>query len=595
MSKQLVQLSLAKQRVAAVALLIATAAAYSSGLKNEFVGLDDRTYVVENPLVTQADGLWRIWATTESPQYYPLTFSTYWLEYRIWGAWPTGYLLTNLALHMLNALLVVALARALGLNDMASWIAGALFALHPAQVASVAWLAELKNTLSGLFSLIAMLAYLRSVRTAAMTSYALALLTFALALLSKTAVLTWPVSLLLVDVLVLRSSWVAAFRRSAPFFALSAAAAVITIVVEHLAPIAAPPMPQRLLAASMAIWFYLATLVAPLRLSPVYPLWSVDFSEWWWWVAAIGAVALAGVVLWRRNASHGRFGWGLTHFALLLAPALGVIPFGYLELSFVADHFLYLAAIGPLIFLTGLLPSSEKAPPSWLLAISLAVVAVLGVLTWNHVADYRDERTLFTRVFELDPRSAIANQKLGFLALQEQRYDVSASHYASLVAIRPNVSADRSDYAAALLQLGRIADAIEQLRMAIKLNPQDGMAHMNLGVALEQLNDLGGAEEALRSGARLLPQNANAHLYVAKFLAARDKLEDAEREFRESLKIDANGLDANSAFAEALLSWGRVEEARVQFRRAIDVAKTVGDEAAIKQLERRLRKIEQRP
>lgn len=585
------------QKIAAATLALATLGVYAPGLWNGFVGLDDKPYISENPLVTQVGGFWRIWATTDAPQYYPLTFSTYWLEYRAWGDWPTGYLLTNVILHIANAWLVVALSRALGAGERSAWLIAAIFALHPANVASVAWLAERKNVLSGLFALLAALLYLRHARAPSRGAYALAFFSFALALLSKTAVLTLPLSLLLADAWILRTGWPLAVRRAAPFVGLSVLAAGVTVFVEHLAPVAAAPLSQRLLAAAAAVWFYLATLLAPARLSPVYPLWSVDYGEWWWWVALAGVLALAILTLRRRHAIGGKLGWGMGHFVALLAPTLGVISFGYLELSYVANHFLYLAAIGPIALLVTALQPFATTVLGRRVAMPIAMLSLtaLGWLTARHVAVYRDEHTLFAHVLQHDPRSAIANQKLGFLALQEQRYAEAVARYATLVAVRPSASADRSDYAAALLHLGRSDDAIEQLRAAIALNARDGMAHMNLGVALEQRGDLPAAEQALRRGAELLPDAANVRLYLARFLTARDERDDAEQEFRACERIDPSGTDALVAFAEALIKWGRLDEARAQARKALENARIAGDSPTIKRLERWVRKIEQDP
>ncbi|MCH8224440.1 MAG: hypothetical protein IIC97_01085 [Chloroflexi bacterium] len=204
--------------------------AYAIGVSNGYVFWDDGKYIRFNPHMTAPDGLWRIWFTFESPQYYPLTFTSFWLEYRLWGPNATSYFVTNVLLHAANGVLVFAVARALGQSRAVAWLCGCLFAVHPIQVASVAWLAERKNVLSGVFALTSMLLYLRFARRGGARLYAGCLLAYMAALLSKTAVVTVPVSLLLAELLIFRRPLRVALRRVAPMILLAGVLAAAGLV-----------------------------------------------------------------------------------------------------------------------------------------------------------------------------------------------------------------------------------------------------------------------------------------------------------------------------------------------------------------------------
>src|SRR4051812_32714143 len=351
---------------------------------------DDAAHVTR-PDLRSLQGLWSIWFTPgATQQYYPLTHSFFWLQHRLWGDAPLGYHVVNLVLHASAASMIGLLLWRLSIPG--TYLVAAIFALHPIQVESVAWISEIKNTLSAVLYLASALAWLRFRDKRDAGSYALSLSLFVLALCSKTVTATLPAALLVIEWWRRRRlSWPRDVLPLVPFFVVGAAAGLATIWVERtlvgaegvafdFTPI------ERALIAGRALWFYAGKLFWPTNLVFIYPRWSVSEHMGWQYLypaAAIAAIALAWMV---RSRSRGPLA-GVLFFAGTLFPALGffnVYPFLF---SFVADHFQYLASLG-LIALAG-------GGTAWLLhrrrwwdrpatnALCIVVLATLGVLTWR--------------------------------------------------------------------------------------------------------------------------------------------------------------------------------------------------------------------
>jgi len=338
------------------ALLGVTALAYRPILSADFVRFDDQYYVQENKQLRTLEGLGKIWdprAVERGMQYYPLVWSSFWLEYQLWGLDARGYHATNLVFHMANALLVFFLVRALGPSRRVAFAVAGIFALHPVQVESVAWISERKNVLSGFFYLLAFLAYVRHRRAGSAAAYAGCLAAFVAALLSKTQTVTLPISILLVDWALQhtgrlpRTSAFAVGWRIAPLLAIGVAAAVVTIQAEgqHITPPAFTIVERGLLVANAAA-FYVRLFLVPAQLAPIYPTWNLSAGVPIWWIAVtVWPAVLAFLVRFRREIGPLPL-WGIVHFFVCLVPILGFVSFNYMIYSFVADHFLYLALIG---------------------------------------------------------------------------------------------------------------------------------------------------------------------------------------------------------------------------------------------------------
>jgi tetratricopeptide (TPR) repeat protein len=566
-----------KRLAPAAGLLLLTAVAYLPATGGDFVW-DDDDYVTNNELLRTPDGLRRIWFDPEaSPQYYPLVFTTFWAECRLWGLHPAGFHVVNILLHGLNAVL---LWRVLGrLTVPGAWLAAALWALHPVNVESVAWVQERKNVLSGLFYFAAVLVYLHFSPPRSSEEktgfrhwgfYALALVLGVSALLSKTATCTLPAALLLL-------SWWQHGRGAwrdllalLPLFAASVALGLVTVWVEkhHVGAEGqdwALSAAQRCLVAGRALWFYLGKLLWPAPLMFIYPRWQIDTATWWLWLFPLAALLLTGVLI----AARGQLGSGplvaWLFFAGTLAPTLGAFNVYFFRYSFVADHFQYLASAAPLALAAALLTRAAKPLQAarWgPAAAAAALLLVLGALTWRQAGVYRSQEALWTKTLRQNPACWLAHYNLGGLSLKRGDLPGALRHYPEAVRLRPDNVDALTNWGVALVRQGRPAEAIPHFEQALVLDPRRIEPHLNLGTARAQLGDLPGAIEQFEETLQLDETSARAHYNIGLARAQQGRADDALRHFQAA-------VDLQLGYAEAYHELGELYAARDQFDEAI--------------------------
>jgi hypothetical protein len=424
----------------ALALVMSTAVAYSPVLDAGWVW-DDDAFVTENPVLKDmppAAGLRAIWIPGSTPQYYPLTYSSFWIEERLYpdlpegGKPPRGYHVVNVALHAADALLVLAVALAIGLSPAVAWSTAFLFALHPVHVESVAWVTERKNVLSGFFYLLALLAYLgfdrrRTARPddrAVWGRWLLAFALFAAAVLSKTVTASLPAVVVLV-LFYWREplSWWRLWPLL-PLLAFGAAAGMLTAHYERVLVGAVGPewhlgFAERFLIAARAGLFYPRMLLVPWPLLFVYPRWTIDPADplAWWPVAVWLVIALGlAVLLWR-----GRRGVpvAIAVYAVSIFPALGFANVFPMRYSFVADHFQYLASLGILVLVAA---AAHRLPWAALRYGVLTLLLAAGlVLTQRQSRVWHDARTLYGDTVRRNPAAWMAHANLASIELVEAR------------------------------------------------------------------------------------------------------------------------------------------------------------------------------
>jgi tetratricopeptide (TPR) repeat protein len=599
--------------------------AYLPALRGGFIW-DDDAYVTQNPVLHDGEGLRQIWFKVGAvPQYYPLSFTSFWVDYHLWKLNPLGYHLINLLLHAINAILLWTILRQLRVRG--AWLAAAVFAVHPVNVESVAWITERKNVLAGFFYLSSALACLqfwlpnlaadrRTQRGPQTTAaglgnwkfYWLALLLYLCALLAKTATIALPVAVLLV-VWWKRGKvgWRELFPLT-PFLAVGLAMGLFTVWVEkHFAHAAgsgwAFSFLERSLIAGRAVWFYLGKLAWPHPLMFVYPRWEIHAAQP---LAYLPVLALIVVlfILWLN-----RKGWArpmlvaLAYFLALLFPVLGFFNVYFFRYSFVADHFQYLAGIGPLTLaaagisrLFGFVKKQE-----W--ALCGALVVVLGALTWQQAGIYRDLETLWCDTLAKNPGCWLAQNNLGAIFVDKGRFDEAIENYRKAIQFNPNSAVPLYSLGVALADKGRFDEAIENYRKAIQINPNYFDALNTLGVALADkgrfdeaienyykaiqinpnnpkvLNNLGVAladkgrfDEAIenyRKAIQINPNYPKALNNLGNALAARDRFDEAIKYYHQAIQIDPNYLDALNNLGAALAAKGRLDEAIENFRKAI--------------------------
>ena len=442
----------------AALIILLTVAAYIPAMHAGFIW-DDDFYVTANPTLRSLGGLAAIWLKPGATiQYYPLVFTSFWVEHHLWGLHPFGYHLVNILLHAINAVLLWRVLQRLEIPG--AWWAAAIFALHPVNVESVAWITERKNTLSGLFYLLAALAWLRyrplttseSAREPDWRYYWLALALFACALFSKTVTCSLPAVLMLVI-------WWKTGRLDkrdglalAPWFGLGILSGLVTRWMEQRAGAHGAywelSFVQRCLVAGRALWFYAGKLFWPRQFTFVYPRWEIDARAAWQYTFPLAAlVVLAALWLLRSRIGRGPLAAVLC-FAGTLVPALGffdVYPFRY---SFVADHFQYLACIGLITLTTSAVTVigrriTDEGRRFDGTSAAAALLLILGATTWSQAHIYQNEEILWRDTLAKNPDASIAHNNLGI----------------------------------ELQNMGRLPEAIEQLEQARRLQ-QIGRAHV---------------------------------------------------------------------------------------------------------------------
>jgi tetratricopeptide (TPR) repeat protein len=560
-------------------LLLVTVLAYRHAWTAGYIW-DDDVYVTQNPLLTAPDGLRRIWFSLDSPsQYFPLVYTTFRLEYALWGLNPAGYHWVNIILHAANALLVWRVLVALRVPG--AWLAAALFALHPVHVESVAWITERKNVLMGLFFLLSLLAWIRFVEADSKRAgkyYALALLCYALALFSKTTACTLPAALLLILWLKKIPITLRRLSQIAPFVILGIVMGLVTIWWERhhqgtQGELFAIGLPERFLVASRALWFYLGKLVWPVDLAFSYPRWTISAANPldYVWLLATAALA-AGIYFARRRLGRGPE-VALVYFAATLSPMLGFIMLYTFRYSFVADHYQYMASIGPLalvaagLTLGGKFLGHQRAilQP----ALLAAMLASLGVVTWQQCKMYRDSDTLWQATVARNPQSWMAYNNIAISLLQKGKTDEAIAHYNKALELDPNYGEGHYNLANALLRLGRTQEAVAHYEKALEIYPKNISARYNLASVLVQS---GRVEEGIahhRKALELNPKNAAAHNNLGVALLRAGRVEEAAAHYRQALALDPNNSQANYNLANTLVQKGQLDEAVQYYKRAL--------------------------
>lgn len=595
--------------LAAAALALATLIAYGPVYSAGFIW-DDDDYVTENPQLRSLRGLGEIWTLYYEPQtqrlraytaqYYPLTFTSFWIEHQLWGLNATGYHVVNVVLHVANALLVWLVCRRLKIP--AAWLIAAVFALHPVHVESVAWITERKNTLSGLFYLLALLAYLRFDQRGSWSTYAASLLLFVAALLSKTVTSTLPAVLLLI-------LWVTQPRLSlrrvaplAPMFVLGLASGLLTAYLEkaHVAATGVEwdhSLLERLLILIPSNFlFYARTILWPYPLMFVAPRWEVDPTHWPQYIplALLLAVALSLLALRRR------LGWTplalLAFSAVTLLPALGLFDVYWFRYSHTADHFQYLGSLG-FITLFVLAARSltnrirQKLRPHARAAAATAALAGLAVLTFRQSFAYENTRTLWETALRQNPHAWIAMINLGFEYEALGRNDEAAALYrraqaypfaAELASARLTTlllrsgDASAAEFAAGFvrdLQAGRtpgIEPGTRDGAGELRTPPSDRQAAIFFEAAGTQLR-AGQEEIALRSltwAVKHAPENVTYRLARADLHARRGEHELAAADYAAALDRSPLHRAALRGLLDSALSAGRHADASVHAQAA---------------------------
>ncbi|PYL85698.1 MAG: hypothetical protein DMF17_07685 [Verrucomicrobia bacterium] len=562
-------------------LAAATVFAYRPAWHGGFLW-DDDAYVTNNELLTARDGLRRIWFSFDSPsQYFPLVYTTFRIEHALWGLNPLGYHWVNILLHVANALLVWRLLARL--NVPGAWLAGAIFALHPVQVESVAWITERKNVLMGCFFLLTLLAWAVFVDERTKRPwrfYGLALVLYGLALSAKTTACTLPAALLLILWLQRkRINW-ESILQIVPFFLLGLGMGLVAVWWERYhqgtrgALFALGPI-ERILIASRAVWFYLGKLIWPSTLTFIYPRWTISPTHLLDYVWLLTAVGLCAAIYFARRYVGRGVEVAAVFFVATLSPVSGLIMLYTFRYAFVADHYQYLACIGPIALVSAgvaSLAGTFERSRRLIFGTAVAMVATLAVLTWRQSTMYADIEALWRTTLARNPTCWMAHNNLGIVLFQKGEIDEAIAHYRKTLQMQPDFSDADYNLGNALLQKGETDEALLYCQKAVMLQPFDPDAQVALGNVLFQKRLVDDAIVRYETALALRPYYVIAHYSLSTALLQKGELDAAISHCRAALSIQPEHAEARINLAIALDQKGQVSDAIMNYEKALTIS-----------------------
>jgi len=562
-------------------LAAATIMAYRPAWNGGFLW-DDDAYITNNELLTAPNGLRRIWLSFDSPsQYFPLTYTSFRIERALWGLNPSGYHWTNIFLHVANALLVWRLLARLKLPG--AWLAAAIFALHPVQMESVAWITERKNVLMGFFFLLTLLAWIAFTDESTRRPwrfYALAVILYALALSAKTTACTLPAALLLILWLQKKPIGKRRLIQILPFLILGFSMGLVAVWWERYhqgthGPLFALSPLERTLVASHAVWFYLGKLLWPSNLIFIYPKWTIAATRALDYTWLLAGVALCFVIYLARRYLGRGVEVAAVFFVATLSPVLGFIMLYTFRYTFVADHYQYLACIAPIaLFSAGTARLADvftRARP-FILSAAACLTAALWALTWRQSAMYGDIEALWRTTLAKNPNCWMAHNNLGIVLFQKGEIDEAVSHYRATLNLQPDFWDADYNLGTALLKKGEVDEAIAYCTRAVTIAPNDPDAQVALGNSLAQKEQVDDAIAHYKKALAIRPDYFIAHYALAHIFLEKGEIDAAVFHSRAAVSIQPQNADAHTNLAVAFDEKGQIAEAIKQYEQALEIS-----------------------
>lgn len=526
----------------AFGLLFLVALTMGAVLGHDYLSWDDDVFLYRNPNLSPPtwESLATVWTGPYARLYVPIPYTVWWAVARVAGApgpngtWlvqPQVYHAVSLGVHLLNVLLAFGLLRRLVRNNWAAAAGALIFGVHPLQVESVAWASELKDLLSGTFSLTALWLYLVSLPADGTTAprrwwlhYGLSTIAFAGALLCKPNTVALPVGAAVLALWLARAPWRRALGGLLLWLALAAVHVVLTRSVQSLDPSLDIPLWQRPFVAGDALAFYIGKAFWPVALSPDYGRAPgvVLASAWVWVIWLVPVAVLAAVWSLRRRWPWAMAGTGL--FVAALLPALGLMPFDFQQYSTVADHYAYVAVFGLAIILAGILTVTR-----WRLGYALCgiVLALLAAQSNLQVLVWQNNFSFWTHTLHVNSRSWLAHNNLGAVYQMLGKPEQAIPHYQAGLRLKPEDADTLVNLGIALVSVGRGAEALAYLEKALSLRPGDLKAHFAVGALLVERRRYADALPHLEPLVYQEPENAPARFALAQALLGLGRREEA--------------------------------------------------------------------
>ena len=562
----------------AAVLVIAVFVSYQPVWRAGYVW-DDFVVLVQNTCIAGPLGLKEIW-TTSAADICPLTLTTFYFEHALWGFGPRMYHLVNVAQHAASAVVLWRVLR--GLEVPGAWLGAALWAVHPVEVESVAWVIEMKNTQSGLFFLLSIHFFLKWLKTGqpawAGRDFALMLACAFLAMASKSSTVVLPV------VLYLCAWWMQGRvdRRvvvgSIPVFFLSGVASVVSLWTQHEALSDGNNQwvrtwPERVAASGDAVWFYLAKLIWPHPLVTIYPRWQIDAGAVSSYLP-MAAVIIVLVVLW-ANATRWARPWfmAFAFFLVALLPAVGLFDNIIFRYSLVFDHLQYLASMGPLALAgAGMFELGRRLSPvhpRMRVILAGGILALLGLLTWQRARTFHRDVTLWTATLAINPACWVAYNNLGCDAFNSDDFDQAMRYYRRALALNPSDATTHFNMGKALVSKGRTGDGIAELREACQLIPSFLQAHNDLGTVYLKNGSTDEAIEQYEKALVINPRLPVAYYNLGMAFSQKGRLDDAIAQYQKSIELYSTDGKVHNNLGTAWAQKGRLDDALAEFQKAV--------------------------
>ncbi|QDU40586.1 photosystem I assembly protein Ycf3 [Maioricimonas rarisocia] len=598
-------------------------------LHGDFIWDDVSIYIVNNDLLRAPDGLYRFWLTNDPPDYYPLTYSTFWVEWQLVGNSPLLYHVDNILLHALTVAMVwLTLAE---LRMPGAWIAAAIFAVHPLNVESVAWISQRKSLLAAAFGFMATWQYLRQQRTPGRKSAAGMSLAFFLSLGAKPTLITLPVILAGYELLIRKASPRDAIVRTLPFWIMSLIFGLVGVLYQQKLigglDVRGQNLIERLLTMGWVLGFYVIKTVVPWKLTFVYPRWDVSAANPLHYLPNLGWIAIF-VVCWMKRKSWG-LAWlgGLGFYVLSLFPALGLIDVFYWRYSYVADHYVYQSLPAVIALLVWSLSRIDPAklplsqaklvPPATAITCGILLVTSVryasafagpeviwrdtlaknphALLARNNLAAHLYSRgethtaiEYFEQVIERDPTWFEAHRYLGHI--YENRGDdrLSVEHFRQALEYAPGMSLDAGlthvSLGGVLLRNGIVREGLQHLESGLKIleglirpgQPPTGelvriySGRYLLGVAAEQLGYDEEAESYFASARDFTKDDAAAHYELGTTMERVGQLGVAAEMLEQACTVKPENLQYRASLGGVLAQLGRHDEAIEHLQSVLD-------------------------
>src|SRR3989339_66541 len=536
-------------------IFLITLFSYAPAIRNGYIW-DDDDYVLNNLLIRSPNGLKNIWfdfsaAKIFTHQYYPMVFTSFWIDYQLWRLNPFYYHLVNIILHSFNAIIIFLILYKLKVHG--AWFAAFIFALHPVHVESVAWISERKNVLSTFFYLLAVLSYIKYLKLGEslskdtglkpfdkyQTFYFISLFLYICALLTKTVTCSMPVAILLLLWWKQKKIFFKNLLPLIPFFIIGFIMGILTIWVEKNFVGARGivwdfSIIDRFLIAGRAIWFYVSSLLWPNNLIFIYPKWQIDSGIWWQYLYPASVIAILIISVFLQKFISNALLIALLFFIITLSPALGFIDIYPMKFSFVADHFQYLASIGLItIWVAGIAILFKKFGKNlnWVkYIIFLTILTLFSRKVWLQSHIYKDQMTLWQDTIIKNPAATLAHNNLSILYYNQGEYEKS-------IKSNPIFFNAYNNLAFLYSKNNENDKAVQIYEIFLQKNPYETTAYNNVGVIYAKQKKYKEAFISFQKAVKIDSDNILAHKNLGNLFNLSKEYDKALLEYEKVLKL----------------------------------------------------------